>query len=64
MKVTELPLHIVCVPLVIAILTVGVNTGFTVIGILLLFTVTGLAQVALLVNTQVTRLVLARVVLV
>ena len=48
----------------IAILTDGVNTWFTVMDILLLVAVTRLAQVALLVNTQVTTLVLASVVLV
>ena len=53
MNVTLVPAQIVCAPVVIAALTEGVKTGFTVIVIPGLLAVAGLAHVALLVNTQI-----------
>ncbi len=53
-KLTLVPAQVVCEPLVMAMLTAGVTTAFTVIVMLLLLTVAGLAQVALLVITHFT----------
>ncbi len=53
-KLKLVPAQVVCEPLVIAMLTAGVTAAFTDIVMLLLFTVAGLAQVALLVIIHVT----------
>jgi hypothetical protein len=63
-KVTELPLQVVWLPEVMARLTDGVNEEPTVMDILLLVAVVGLAQLASLVIIQVTALLLTSVVLV
>ena len=60
LKVTEVPAQIT-LPGFTDILMVGVTEGFTVIVMLLLVTVVGLAQDKLLVYTQVTTSPLARV---
>jgi hypothetical protein len=59
-KVVLVPSQIV-VPGFVLMLIVGVTTGFTVIVILLLVAVTGVAQLALLVITQLTTLPLVNV---
>ena len=51
-NVTLVPAQMVCAPAVIAALTEGVNTGFTVMVIPALLAVLGLAQTALLLTTQ------------
>ena len=53
-KVAEAPAHMGFVPIVRAILTDGVTTGFTVMVTPLLVAVVGFAQTALEVSTQVT----------
>jgi hypothetical protein len=63
-NVTELPLQLVALPVVMVMLTDGVTPAFTVMVMLLLVAVVGLAQVASLVIIQVTALLLASVVLV
>jgi hypothetical protein len=63
-KVTLVPVHIVCAPVVMAIDTEGGDIVFTVIVIAALVTDVGLAQAALLVMVTVIASLLAKVVLV